>query len=71
MVVVSRLAEAENLECGDKSRAVRGVAAPLSPGATRGNTGPTRAQKAASCGIPLAAALQILLSHLRSRRHPV
>ena len=121
MIVVPRIARRKNLECGDKSRAVRGSrhrfpsalcaethlvlalsrlhlvptlsrlrqrrsvstkcvgrsveskcrdvwpAAPLLHTPCRY----TFAQKAASRGIPLAAALQILSSDLQSRRHPI
>ena len=121
MIVVPRIARRKNLECGDKSRAVRGsryrfLAAPcaetlLVPTLSRlrqrrsvstkcvGRSVGTKcvgrsveskcrdvwpaapllhtpcrytfAQKAASRGIPLAAALQILSSDLQSRRHPI
>ena len=112
MIAVPRTAWRKNLECGDKSRAVRGsrhrfpsalcaeihlvpalsrihlVATPsrlsqrrsvstktsyLRLAAPRLHTSCrcTHAQKAASRGIPLAAAIQILLPDLQSRCRPV
>ena len=70
MIVVPCMEWRRNLECGDKSRAVRGSRHRFLS-ALCAETRCTLAQKAASRGIPLAAALQILPSRLRSRRHPV
>jgi hypothetical protein len=72
MIVVPCMEWRRNLECGDKSRAVRGSRHRfLSALCAETHLVLTLAQKAASRGIPLAAALQILPSRLRSRRHPV
>ncbi|HOE61305.1 MAG TPA: hypothetical protein PK576_06635 [Kiritimatiellia bacterium] len=60
----------QNLECGDKSRSVRGSRHRFLS-ALRAEPLCTLAQKAASRGIPLAAALQIFSPDLRSRRYTV